>query len=243
MPETRPPRILALWSAPRSRSTVFFRSMLERPDLVALHEPFCNLLDHGETTVDGRVVRSAPALIAAIRELSATKPVFFKDTTDQAHPGVLADEEFFREVRHTFLIRRPDEVAASYYALKPDMDVTEVGLEHLHALHRRALALGGPRPVVVDSQDLVDDPAGILRAYCAEVGLPFRREALSWSAGERQEWSHTARWHGAVSGSTGFSTTGTVYADTASTNPTLAGFSAHHEPFYRELHGERLAVG
>jgi hypothetical protein len=244
MAATRPPRVLALWAAPRSRSTVFFRSMLERTDLIALHEPFCNLLDHGETVVDGQVVRSAAELISAIRTLSESKTVFFKDTTDQRHPAVLADEEFFAEVRHTFLIRRPDEVAASYYALKPDMDVAEVGIEHLHEVHRKALAVsaGGPGPVVVDSADLVADPAGVLRSYCAAVGLPFRPESLTWESGTRQEWSHTERWHGAVSDSTGFSTRGTDYADTAATNPLLAGFSAHHQPFYQELHQIRLTA-
>lgn len=236
------PRVLALWGAPRSRSTVFFRSMLEHPDLVALHEPFCNVLDHGETTVDGRVVRSADELIDAILELSEHRTVFFKDTTDQRHPEVLAHRRFLTEVRHTFLIRRPDEVAASYFALKPDMAVSEVGIENLHEIYRTALAIG-QRPVIVDSQDLVDDPAAVIASYCAAAGIPFRPEALTWEPGTRTEWEKTARWHGAVSGSSGFSKENSDYADTAANNPELARFSAHHRPFYRELHQERLVVG
>jgi hypothetical protein len=41
--------VLALWSAPRARSTAFFRSMLERGDLLALHEPFEGLMYFGDT--------------------------------------------------------------------------------------------------------------------------------------------------------------------------------------------------
>ncbi len=41
--------VFALWSAPRALSTACFRSMVERGDVIALHEPFCNLADFGET--------------------------------------------------------------------------------------------------------------------------------------------------------------------------------------------------
>jgi hypothetical protein len=40
------PGLIMMWAAPRSRSTAFFRCMLEY-GLVALHEPFCNIADHG----------------------------------------------------------------------------------------------------------------------------------------------------------------------------------------------------
>lgn len=46
--------VFALWSAPRARSTAFFRSMAERGDLTVLHEPFCNIQDHGETDASGQ---------------------------------------------------------------------------------------------------------------------------------------------------------------------------------------------
>ena len=45
--------VFGLWSAPRARSTAFFRSMAERGDMTLLHEPFSNLRDYGETDVDG----------------------------------------------------------------------------------------------------------------------------------------------------------------------------------------------
>jgi hypothetical protein len=59
--------VFALWSAPRARSTAFVRSMVERGDLIALHEPFCNLADFGRPiSKGGRSVqprRSSPGCV------------------------------------------------------------------------------------------------------------------------------------------------------------------------------------
>jgi hypothetical protein len=233
--------VIALWSAPRARSTAFFRSMVERDDLTALHEPFCNLIDYGETTVGDEVVRSDHQLIDAIWRLSEQRTVFFKDTTDYRYPAVLDDDRFLRGVRHTFLIRRPDEIAASYYALKPDMRATDIGLEYMHELYRVVCDRGG-RAVVLDSDDLVRRPAETVVAYCAAVGLPARPDALSWRPGRRAEWERSDRWHATASTSSGFTSESTAYAVTVRNNVELAQFSARAEPFYRALHGERLMI-
>lgn len=235
-----PSRVIALWAAPRSRSTAFFRSMIQLGGLVALHEPFCNVVDYGRTTVLDREVTTHRDLIAEIRAVSATGTVFLKDTTDQRYDAVFEDRDLLREAQHTFLIRRPAEVAASFYALKPDMERAHVGLEGLHELYRAVLDAGGRAPVVLDAADLVRAPEAVLRAYCARVGLPFDAAATSWSSGARPEWSMSERWHSAVSDSTGFVDRTTRYRDTVDNNPLLASFAAHHEPFYRELHAVRL---
>lgn len=73
----------------------------------------------------GRVVRTETDLIATIRELASRTRVFFKDTTDYACPGLLADRCFLREVTHTFIIRHPREVIPSHFALTPNWGVTK----------------------------------------------------------------------------------------------------------------------
>lgn len=232
--------VIALWAAPRSRSTAFFRAMVQHGGFHTLHEPFCNVADYGETQVGSRIVHTHPELITAIRELAATGPVFFKDTTDTHYPAVLADTEFLRQVRHTFLIRRPDEVAASFYALKPDMACSDIGLERMWELYQAVLAAGGHEPVCLDAADLVARPAEVLRAYCERTGTEFRPAALSWSPGPRQEWRRSERWHVSVSDSSRIDARSTRYRDSVDNNEMLAAFSAHHEPFYRLLHDRRL---
>jgi len=129
--EVTRPGLIAMWAAPRSRSTAFLRYMLEHGGLIALHEPFDNIADHGSTLVDGHPVSDPAELIAAMRCLAGTATVFFKETTDRRHHAVLADPRFLTEATHTFIIRAPAEIAASCYALQGErLTLPEIGLEH-----------------------------------------------------------------------------------------------------------------
>jgi hypothetical protein len=242
MPEQSPTDIIALWSPPRARSTAFYRAMLERGDLVALHEPFCNLVDYGETQIADELVRSPADLIAAMRRLARHRTVFFKDTTDYRYEAVLADHRFLADARHTFLLRRPDEVAASFYAIRPDMSRAQLGFEHMYQIYAAVLDAGGPRPVIVDSDDLVARPTETIAAYCRAVGIPFLPDALHWRPGARPEWQRSERWHQDVSDSSGIEPRERGYSDTVATNPALAAYSDHHRPFYDLLHAERLPI-
>jgi hypothetical protein len=234
--------VFAMWSAPRARSTVFFRSVLERGDLLALHEPFCNLMNVGETDVDGRVFDSPLALLTWLRDDTHGLKVFLKDTTDYRHRDVLADRRFLAEGRHAFLIRCPDQIAASYCALKPDMRVHHVGLEALHELHAAVRDAGGNRPVIIDSEDLIARPEATMAAYCATVGLPFNRHALAWDRGDRPEWRRSARWHADIGDSTGFEQRDRQYPHTVKNSDELARIAAHHRPFYEQLLAQRLDI-
>jgi hypothetical protein len=235
--------LIALWAAPRSRSTAVFRYMVEHGGLVALHEPFDNIGDYGSTEVNGQPISDPAELITTLLGLAGTATVFFKETTDRRHHAVLANQRFLAGARHTFLIRAPAEIAASCYALQgPGLTLAEIGLEYAYGLYQAILAAGGAQPVVVDSGDLIADPGATMAAYCAATGIPFRRSALHWSPGERDEWRHSARWHTRVSQSSGFTRSATSYAVTAANNAMLARYSAHHEPFYRELRAHRITI-
>jgi sulfotransferase family protein len=168
--------------------------------------------------------------------------VFFKDTTDFRQPEVLADRQFLAEGRHAFLIRRPEEIAASYYALFPDMNIEAVGLELAYELYAAVRDAAGNPPVVIDSDDLVARPAATMAAYCAAVGLPFRPRALTWKPGAQPEWGRTARWHTDTSASSGFQQRKRVYADTVENSGKLAQFVEHHRPYYEKLYAERLVL-
>jgi hypothetical protein len=234
--------VFALWSAPRARSTAFFRSILERGDMVVVHEPFSDLIGLGETDVDGRPFDSVPAFLEWLHDESHDVNVFVKDTPNVRHRDVFADHRLLVEARHAFLIRRPEEIAASSYAVEPNMRLDSIGLETLHALHTAVCEAGGYRPVVIDSDHLVARPEATMAAYCAAVGLPFIPEALTWEPGERPEWRRSARWHVDVSRSSGFASSARQYARTVENCDTLARFAAHHRPYYEALYAQRLVV-
>src|ERR1700761_8659307 len=97
--------VFALWSAPRSRSTAFFRSMAERGDMTVVHEPFSNLRDYGETDAGGLTFSAPAPLLAWLRDEAQRGNVFLKETMDGHHDAVLADRQFLAGARHAFLIR------------------------------------------------------------------------------------------------------------------------------------------
>ena len=236
-----PPRLLVLWSAPRSRSTAFERMMAQRGDFDVLHEPFSHVADYGSTTVGGREVRSEPELLAALRTVPG--PTFLKDTTDFHYPAVLADAGFLRGATHTFLIRHPREAIASHYKLNPRLGRDEVGFAWLYEIFAAARAATGVVPVVIDSDDLVDRPAQTVQRYCERVGIPPRPEALSWQPGMAAGWQRSERWHRDTSGTTAFSPTRTEYESTVDNSPVLAGYLDHHLPYYERLREHRLTPG
>jgi hypothetical protein len=217
--------------------------MVERGDMTVLHEPFCNLRDYGETDAGARTFSSPLSLLAWLRDQTHNVNVFLKD-----HPptacirDVLADGRFLAETRHAFLIRRPEEIAASSYALHPGMNINSIGLERLCEVQAAVGDAGGDASVVIDSDDLVARPEATMAAYCAAVGLPFIRRALTWEPGERPEWRRYARWHADVSASSGFERRERVYPHTVENSAELARFAAHHRPFYEQLHAQRLDV-
>ena len=216
--------------------------MAERGDLTVLHEPFCNLQDYGETDAEGQTFDSPASLLTWLSDETHDINVFLKDTTDHHHDAVLADRRFLAEARHAFLIRHPDEIAASYYALFPAMSINAIGLEWLCELRAAVGDAGGGPSVVIDSDDLVARPEATVAAYCAAVGLPFHPQALTWEDGERSEWRRSARWHADVRASSGFERRERVYQRTVENTDQLAWFAAHHLPFYKQLYAQRLDV-
>ncbi|MEU9107557.1 sulfotransferase family protein [Streptomyces xanthophaeus] len=237
------PRILTLWSAPRSRSTAFFRMMAERGDFQLLHEPFSYLAEFGSVEVGGETVTTESRLIAAVRERAAEKPLFFKDTTDERYPGLLADTDFLRSgARHTFIVRHPVETIASYYAINPEVKLHQIGFEAQYELFQRIWELTGERPVVVDAADLVDAPEQIVKAYCEALAIPYLADALNWREGSRSEWAPSEKWHKDASDSRGFEKKSGGERVDVENHPVLAAYLEHHLPFYRELTRNRLGA-
>ncbi|PTA46522.1 sulfotransferase family protein [Micromonospora sp. RP3T] len=235
-------RLIALWSAPRCRSTAFYRMVAERGDLRVVHEPFSYRAEFGTVEVGGRSARTEPEVLAALRALATGGRVFFKDTTDERYPAVLADRAFLATATHVFLIRHPARTIASYHAVNPEVTLDQIGFGHLRELHDAVAAAGDRPPLVIDADEMVADPAAASELFCARAGLPSRPDALSWSAGHRADWAPTERWHAGVASSTGFHRRDGDYGDVVRTDARLRAYLDHHEPHYRALYERRARL-
>ncbi|MEO1058100.1 MAG: sulfotransferase family protein [Actinomycetota bacterium] len=235
--------VIVLWSAPRSRSTAFFRSMLERGDLLALHEPLEGLAYIGPIEVGARTFTSPESLVWWLLAGDAKQPVFLKETVN---PRVLemvhAQPSFLRTAHHAFLIRDPLEIAASWWALEGDMRILDTGVEALYELFIAVGSAGGSPPAVIDSDDLVTQPASTMHTFCDAVGLPFVDGALQWESGVPAAWARTARWHVEASASTGFVAPSSPDRHGLESHDEVRRFDARHRPFYDALRAFRLVI-
>ena len=217
--------------------------MVERGDLLALHEPLEGLHFIGPLQIDGHTFVSPPELLAWLVEDTSGRNVFLKETVNPpVHEHVVHDRRFLAEARHAFLIRRPEEIAASWFALEHDMRIFDTGLQLLHDLFVAVQNSGGHPPVVIDSQDLVTNPAATMAAYCAAVDLPFIAHALNWQPGQRSEWARSSRWHEDAATSSSFEAPAQPDRHGLAAHPEVARFTERHTPFYEELSRYRLDI-
>ncbi|MEV0611825.1 sulfotransferase family protein [Nonomuraea sp. NPDC050404] len=232
-----------LWAVPRSRSTAFLRIMLERGDLEVAHEPFSYLQTDGHFELAGRRATSPAELLGTIIEVNAVeRRVFAKETSDYTYTPLLEDERLFSDVINTFMIREPQGAISSHYAMNPQATLDEYGFEYLHTIFDAVRSATGRVPLVIDGDDLVADPEPTIQAYCAQVGLDFKAEALRWDPGERENWHNTTRWHAEVAESSGLvAKAPPEQRETPGTNAHLRRVAEHHQPFYDALARHRLA--
>ena len=110
------------------------------------------------------------AVAAAAAKAGAGRLVFAKHIAKQADG--LRREELLAPAfqRHIFLFRRPLDVVASWTEVAAaTLDETAFPqLVAMHALLREA----GRKVVLVDADELLADPEGVLRQACAGLDLP-----------------------------------------------------------------------
>ncbi|XP_003727359.2 uncharacterized protein LOC100891115 [Strongylocentrotus purpuratus] len=138
--------------------------------------------------------------------------IFYKGTKtlDSKHFRFLPDKS--SNYKHSFLLRHPAKVYSSWkkviYAVLKDVgdgtgkkitkslqdfdlrrDVPEkynltasLPYKELHDFWVHVRENLDPSPVVMESDDLLADPAGMLSKYCKAVGIPYNDSLLSWDA-------------------------------------------------------------
>ncbi len=191
--------IIVLWATPRSTSTAFEWMMRMRGDMVCFHEPFGEAWYHGPEARAPRRSGDQPptpgltfdVVLDRLRSAARRRPVFSKEMPH--HVDHLWTDEFLATFKHSFIIRDPHKALASMERSYAKQGTTqrftrhELGFDAQRRLFDLLCDRDGAAPPVLDSDDLLTDPAAMVATYCEAVGIPFIPEALSWEPGDRSE--------------------------------------------------------
>ena len=190
---------IAMWSPPRARSTMAMR-VFEALGCAVLDEPFyAYWLKATKREEDPGYAATLAAHETDWRKVEASllgpvpggKAVWY-----QKHMAIHMLPEvslaWTGKVRNCFLIRAPAEVTPSmtdFRGLAHDVEegARLVGIPQLERIFDMALALEGQAPLVIDANDLLADPSGVLSRFCAAVGMPFNPDQpITWAPGKHE---------------------------------------------------------
>ena len=198
-----------MWSGPRNLSTAMMRSFGSRADTYVSDEPFYGA--YLKATGDPQVM--ADAVIAAMdcdwasvaRTMTGPSPtgapIWYQKHMAHHMVGEIAHDDL-PGLRHAFLIRDPARVVASYAAKRVAIRPEHLGTARQIEYFDREADRLGHAPPVIDSADVLRDPAGTLQLLCAALGITWDPAMLRWERGLRDTdglWA--THWYDAVADS------------------------------------------
>ena len=201
-----------LISGPRNISTAMMYSFRSRRDTVVVDEPLYAhyLRVHPEVDHPGReetLASMSPDGEEVIRDVILGRydaPVLFIKNMGHHVGGVGLDLDWLSDVTNVFLIRSPAEMLTSYAKNLSHITPEMTGMPQQLEILERILSDGGS-PIVLESKQVLINPAAVLEEMCARIGIPWDPAMLSWEAGPKPEdgvWEKY--WYHRLHQSTGF---------------------------------------
>lgn len=222
-------KIIYLISPPRSLSVAFMRMMEARGDFAILHEPsqwaFNKSVHHdfAESWFIPEAAQTFDQVKQRIFEQAKHSHVFVKEMSFAVDQFLLQDEEFITNphVHFVFLLRNPHHTIISFYNKRNEVEDNNTSFAHLvgyqacYEIFQKIKSVAANRPYIILSEDLYTNPEETIKAFCAQIGIEYMPEALSWDNlgsgfNGQKEWHEikhketTQHWHGDAIKSTGF---------------------------------------
>ena len=153
-------------------------------------------------------------------------------------------DAFLARFEHSFLIRDPAKTLTSMFKHWPDFVLEEAGFIEQRELFDRLCDRLGNAPPVIDSDDLLQDPYGVVEAYCSAVGISFIPEALDWEPGARDEvsWWDGGSFHENLRNSDGLKPQPRTHVDISEAPDRVKELHETCLPHYQHLHTYRLGA-
>ena len=203
---------VAMWSGPRNISTAMMRAWENRADTAVVDEPFyaCYLSHTGIVhPMQEAVLASQPQEWQTVIDNNLSRPLDSGQTIQYQkhmtqHMVMDVDKAWFASLKHAFLIRHPADVVYSYGKKRGEVTAADIGFGRQRELFEQVQKLG-LRPPVIDSKDVLKDPATKLQALCDALNISFSDSMLNWPKGRRASdgvWAE--HWYQNVENSNGF---------------------------------------
>ncbi|MEX2517901.1 MAG: HAD family hydrolase [Paracoccaceae bacterium] len=236
---------IAMWSGPRNLSTAMMRSFGARADCAVLDEPFYAVylaltgIHHPmrEEVLAAQSTDPAEVACALLGPAPGGRAIWYQKHMPH-HMVTGVPRDWFKACRHAVLIRAPERVAASFDAGRPDPTPEDLGAPQMDGVVADIESATGRTPPVIEAEDVRANPAGMLRALCAALEIPFDPAMLSWSPGLRESdgvWA--AHWYASVIASGGFAPPPEAEP---TLRPALARAAAAARPAFERLQARKL---
>ena len=201
-----------MWSGPRNISTALMRSFGARSDCFVSDEPFygCFLKDTGaDHPMAAEVIAAMDCDWHVVAQTLAGDPpqgaaLWYQKHMTHHMTGPIQPDDL-AGVRHAFLIREPARMIASYLGKREAVSADDLGYHTQRAFFERIAERQGFAPPVVDSADVLRDPAGTLAVLCGALEIDWDPAMLRWAPGRRATdgvWA--PHWYNRVEATTGF---------------------------------------
>lgn len=234
-----------LWSGPRNVSTALMYAFAQRPDTRVVDEPLYGhylALSRAPHPGAGEVMAAMDTdgerVVQRVILGPCDRPVLFLKQMAKHLAGL--DRGFLGRCANVLLIRDPQEMLPSLVHQIPEPTLEDTALADQTELLGQLRAFG-QEPPVLDAEQLLLDPPGVLAELCRRLGIPFSGAMLSWPAGPRPEdgvWA--PHWYANVHRSTGF----VPYRPKRQPFPSrLEPLLAECRPHYRVLRSMAIEAG
>lgn len=234
---------IAMWSGPRNISTAMMRSWENRADTSVIDEPFYAYYlaqTQSPHPMFEQVLASQSQDYQTVAELMS-KGHCESEVQYQKHMTqhmLNNDFSWAKDIKHCFLIREPAEVVQSYTKSRGVCSAEDIGILRQLEIYQILTELTGQDMPIIDSNDVLQNPRGLLSALCDVLRLPFSDNMLSWPPGPRDSdgiWA--SHWYASVEQSRGFAA---YQAKTLALNAQQQGVVEQVRPAFEQLYKQRL---
>lgn len=180
---------IAMWSGPRNLSTAMMYAFAARSDCAVVDEPFYAAYLHNSGEIhpmQAEILASQPNDYASVIEQClgphpTDMPLFYqKQMTHHILPDTPLD--WLVNLTNVFLIRHPARVVASYQRKRENPRLEDIGFAQQVRIFEQVVAMG-LTPVVIDSDDILLDPSGMLMGLCKAIGIDYQPGMVRWAPG------------------------------------------------------------